>query len=249
MSNFSRWQAGTAALLAFSLTTAAVSPLVSSAPAFAQIVNFSDVPDGYWAKDFITEIVKMGIMDGFPNGTFNPDGPVTRAQFAAILARANREEYWDKPNIDENQVFSVFSSFYDVSSRYWAASDIRKAVKTGFMKGYPGGFFNPEKSITFEDIFWSLVRGLGYKSKQDPEKILSGYDYASSIAGYARASFAAALENQLVVSRRPERPCPSCNASRADVAAAVYQGLVREGKAPAINSPYIVKLKPAAPTP
>jgi hypothetical protein len=243
MSNFPRWQAGTAAFLALGLTTGAVAPLVSPAPTFAQTVNFSDVPDNYWAKDFIAGLVKLDIIEGLPDGTFRPDGPVTRAQFAAMLQRANAN-YWEKPDIRDSVDFS------DVSTRYWAATSIDTAYTTGFMRGYPGGIFSPEQNIPCEQVFVSLANGLGYTSTQEPSSVLSIYDDASSISDYALAPIAAATINQLVVNYpNVARINPTVSASRAQVAAAIYQALVRDGKAPAINSPYIVIPKPAATSP
>jgi len=243
MSNFPRWQAGTAAFLALGLTTGAVAPLVSPAPTFAQTVNFSDVPDNYWAKDFIAGLVKLDIIEGFPDGTFRPDGPVTRAQFAAMLRRANAN-YWEKPDIRDTVDFS------DVSTRYWAATSIDTAYTTGFMRGYPDGIFRPEQNIPREQVFASLANGLRYRSTQEPSSVLSIYNDASSISDYAIAPIAAATVNQLVVNYpNVARLSPNNNATRAQVAAAIYQALVRDGKAPAINSPYIVTPKPAAPSP
>lgn len=243
MSNFPRWQAGTAAFLALGLTTGAVAPLVSPAPAFAQTINYSDVPDNYWAKDFITELTKMGIIEGFPDGTFRPNGPVTRAQFAAMLRRANAN-FWEKPNLNK------IVTFTDVSTSYWAANAINSVTRTGFMRGYPGGIFSPELNIPREQVFVSLANGLGYRSTREPSSVLSIYNDASAISDYAIAPIAATTVNQLVVNYpNVARLGPRSNATRAEVAAAIYQGLVREGKAPAINSPYIVTPKPAAPSP
>ena len=237
MSNFSRWQAGTAAFLALGLTTAAVAPLVSPAPAFAQTINYSDVPDNYWAKDFITELTKMGIIAGFPDGTFDPNGPVTRAQFAAMLDQAN--EYWEKPNVNRSVDFD------DVSTSYWAATSIDSVIRTGFMRGYPGDIFRPEQSIPREQVFVSLANGLDYQSIQEPSSVLSIYDDASSISDYALTPIAAATANQLVVNYpNSARLKPNSNVTRAEVAAAIYQAMVKEGKAPVINSPYIVTPKP-----
>lgn len=244
MSNFSGWQAGTAAFLAIGLTSGAVAPLVSPAPVFAQTINYSDVPNDHWAKDFITELTKMGIIDGFPDGTFRPNGPVTRAQFAAMLRRANQEEYWDKPDIRDSVDFT------DVSTRYWAAIAIDSAIETGFMRGYPGNIFRPELNIPREQVFVSLANGLGYSSTQEPSSVLSIYDDASSIPQYARTPIAAATANQLVVNYpNRARLNPNSNATRAEVAAAIYQALVVDGKAPAINSPYIVTPTPKVTSP
>jgi hypothetical protein len=245
MSNFSRWRAGTAAFLALGLTTGAVAPLVSPAPVSAQTVNFSDVPDNHWAKGFITELTKMGIIAGFPDGTFHPDGPVTRAQFAAMLDQAN-SDFWEKPNINKRVVFS------DVRPSYWAATSIDAAIRTGFMRGYPDGIFRPEQNIPREQVFVSLANGLGYTQTltQEPSSVLNIYQDASSISDYALRGIAAATVYELVVNYpNVAKLDPHSNATRAEVAAAIYQGLVRDGKAPAINSPYIVTPKPAAPSP
>src|SRR4028119_1064845 len=92
MSIFPRWQSGTAAFLALGLTAGAVAPLMTAAPSFAQSTTaFSDVSSSYWARDFIGELSRRDIIAGFPDGTFKPDAPVTRAQFAAMLRKANRE--------------------------------------------------------------------------------------------------------------------------------------------------------------
>ena len=169
-----------------------------------------------------------------PDGTFDPDGPVTRAQFAAMLRRANAN-YWEKPNINK------IVTFTDVSASYWAANAINSVTRTGFMRGYPGGIFIPELNIPREQVFVSLANGLGYLSTQEPSSVLSIYNDASSISDYALAPIAAATVNQLVVNYpNRARLGPRNNATRAQVAAAIYQALVKEGKAPAINSPYIV---------
>ena len=79
---------------------------------------------------------------------------------------------------------------------------------------------------------------------------MSIYDDASSISDYAIAPMAAATVNKLVMNyHNTARLNPTGNATRAQVAAAIYQALVRDGKAPAINSPYIVTPKPAATSP
>ncbi|MEP1079363.1 S-layer homology domain-containing protein [Leptolyngbya sp. PL-A3] len=247
MSGFSRWVAGTAALLALGLSSGvAVAPLVSPAPVTAQEFSFSDVPDDYWAKGFITELTRMGIIEGFPNGTFHPNSPVTRAQFAAMLRRANAN-YWERPNINRITVFS------DVSSSYWAATAINSVVRTGFMRGYHDGIFNPELAIPREQVFVSLANGLGYTQAltQEPSSVLNIYQDASSISDYALRGVAAATVNGLVVNYpNVTRIAPCCyGATRAEVAAAIYQALVSTGHAPAINSPYIVTPAPAAATP
>ena len=239
MSNLPRWQAGTAAFLALGLTAGSLAPLVASALAFAQSTSFSDVSSSYWARNFIAELSQRDVIAGFPDGTFKPDAPVTRAQFAAMLRKANQE--FQKSAIRSN------TSFVDVRSNYWAASAIQEAYTTGFLAGYPGNVFRPEQNIPREQVLVSLANGLDYSSSSATSTVLSYYNDASNISNFARDPIAAATENRLVVNYPNLRSLnPVRNATRAEVAAFIYQALVKEGEADAIASQYIVDTTPIA---
>jgi hypothetical protein len=239
MSNLHRWQAGTSAFLALGLTVGALAPMVAPAPSFAQAGGFSDVSSSYWAKDFIGALSQRDIIAGFPDGTFRPDSPVTRAQFAAMLRKAN--------NSFNKSAIRSGTSFIDVPSSYWASSAIQSAYTTGFMAGYPGNVFRPEQNIPREQVLVSLANGLDYTSSAATSSVLNYYNDASSISNYARDPIAAATDNQLVVNYPNLTTLnPLRNATRAEVAAFIYQALVKQGQAPAINSAYIVNQTPVA---
>ncbi|HEY9671965.1 MAG TPA: S-layer homology domain-containing protein [Waterburya sp.] len=239
MSNFLRWQSGTAALLAFGIAAGAVAPLVVAAPSFAQSTTFSDVSSNYWARDFIAALAQRDIIAGFPDGTFRPDAPVTRAQFAAMLRKANQE--FKKGTLRNS------TSFVDVPSTYWASSAIDDAYTTGFLAGYPGNIFRPEQNIPREQVLVSLANGLNYSATQSTSTLLSYYNDASNISNYARDPIAAATEKRMVVNYPNVRTLnPVRNATRAEVAAFIYQALVNEGDAQAISSDFIVNPTPVA---
>jgi hypothetical protein len=239
MSNLTRWQSGTAAFLALGLTVGTVAPLVAPAPSFAQSTAFSDVSSSYWARDFIAQLSQRDIIAGFPDGTFKPDAPVTRAQFAAMLNKAN--QYLKKSTIRGG------TDFVDVSSRYWAYSAIQTAYTTGFMAGYPGNIFRPEQNIPREQVLVSLANGLNYSTSTPTSTLLNYYNDASNISSYARDPIAAATDNRLVVNYPNLRTLnPIRNATRAEVAAFLYQALVKEGQASVISSAYIVNPTPVA---
>jgi hypothetical protein len=239
MSIFHRWQSGTAAFLALGLTASAIAPLVAPAPSFAQSTNFSDVSSSYWARDFIAELSQRNIIAGFPDGTFKPDTPVTRAQFSAMLRKANAS--FKKANI-RNPI-----SFVDVPGSYWASSAIQEAYTTGFLAGYPGNIFRPEQNIPREQVLVSLANGLNYSSNTPASTVLSYYNDASDISGFAREPIAAATVNTLVVNYPSLKTLnPTRNATRAEVAAFIYQALVKEGQAQVISSQYIVNPTPVA---
>jgi hypothetical protein len=239
MSNLPRWQSGTAAFLALGIAAGTVAPIVSVAPAFAQSTTFSDVSSNYWARDFISELSQRDIIAGFPDGTFRPDAPVTRAQFAAMLRKANQE-------FQKGQVRSS-TRFVDVPSTYWATTAIDNAYTTGFLAGYPGNVFRPEQNIPREQVLTSLANGLNYSATQDTSTVLSYYNDASNISNFARAPIAAATEKRMVVNYPSLKSLnPLRNATRAEVAAFIYQALVSEGEAPTIASQYIVDQTPVA---
>jgi hypothetical protein len=219
----------TALLVAVSFIGSSAIPFISIASALAQ-TTFNDVPTNYWAQTFIQELASRDIIKGFPDGGFRPNDPVTRAQFAAMLNKAMTKA----PT--RNGV-----TFVDVDPNYWAASAIQKAYTTGFMAGYPGNVFEPAQNIPRVQILVSLANGLNYTANQAPETILQTYSDAASIPNYARNSVAAATENRMVVNYpNVQFLNPNQSATRAEVAAFIYQGLVRSGQVNAISSPYIV---------
>lgn len=243
MSNFKRIQSGTALLMLLGMTSGTVAPMVQTmmtpAPAVAQTtVSFSDVSSNYWARDFIVELARRDVIAGFPDGTFRPNDPVTRAQFAAMVRKA-----FNKANI-RNPV-----NFSDVASNYWAYNAIREAYAMGFLSGYPGNVFRPGQNIPREQVLVSLANGLNY-STSNVASSLQLYNDASSISNYARNSIAAATEKSIVVNYPTVSALnPTRNATRAEVAAFIYQALVSAGQVAAINSPYIVALNGTPDTP
>lgn len=230
MSKLNRLKATTALFLTLSLGSGAIIPLAFQAPAIAQENRFTDVSQNYWAAKFINDLVRRNIIAGFPDGTFQPDAPVTRAQFAAMVTKA-----FQKADVRSE------ASFVDVSSNYWANGAIADAYRTGFLSGYPGRVFSPNQNIPREQVLVSLSNGLRYRANDNVTTLLDGYVDRDRISNFARAPIAAATAKQMVVNYpNLSQLNPNRNATRADVAAFIYQALVSEGKAPRIQSSYIV---------
>lgn len=234
MTRFQPWQSGAALLTALSLSISGVAPVISALPASAQATqnqaSFVDVPSSYWAKPFIQELANIGVISGFPDGTFRPDEPVTRAQFAAIVRQAFRRGAVRAP-----------IRFADVPSSYWATGAIQDAYATGFMSGYPGNEFRPEQQIPRVQVLTALTSGLQYSPAGSNETALQIYSDAAAIPDWARSSVAAATQKQLVVNYpNPQFLSPDRPATRADVAAFIYQALVSTGNVAAIPSQFIV---------
>lgn len=101
--------------------------------------TFSDVPKGCWAANYIGYMQQFGIITGYSDGSFRPDAPVTRAEFAAIASRFEKLTEGSK-------------SFTDVSDTYWAARYINFAATRGWVTGYSDGTFKPENTITRAEV-------------------------------------------------------------------------------------------------
>ena len=100
-----------------------------------QANSLSDVSRGQWFNHAISTLSSMGIVKGNPDGTFNPDAPITRAEFAAIAARFD----------DKNT--NTTSNFSDIAS-HWAKDEIGVAANKGWINGYPDSTFRPDQYIT-----------------------------------------------------------------------------------------------------
>lgn len=235
--SISGWQSGTALFSALTLIAGASAPLVVvQAPAQAQI-TFSDLANEYWAKGFIQELANRGIISGFPDGTFRPNDPVTRAQYAAMVRQAFRKAAVREP-----------ARFIDVPSDYWAYEAVREAYATGFLAGYPENLFRPDENIPRAQVLVSLANGLGYTANGNTGT-LQIYTDAAAIPDWAKNSVAAATERKIVVNYPDVRNLePNRAATRAEVAAFIYQALLSTGAVSAINSPYIVVSETSVPT-
>ena len=97
--------------------------------------SYSDVAEGAWYNHAVSTLSAMGIVKGDSNGKFNPNAPITRAEFAAIAARFD-----DKAN-------TTAVDFSDIAS-HWAKDEISAAANNGWINGYTDGTFRPNNKIT-----------------------------------------------------------------------------------------------------
>ena len=97
--------------------------------------GYNDVKDGDWFCCAVSTLSKMGIIKGYEDGSFKPNDPISRAEFAAIAARFD-------PDGDKTP-----ATFSDVTS-HWAKDEISIAANHGWIKGYEDGSFKPDQKIT-----------------------------------------------------------------------------------------------------
>lgn len=205
-------------------------------PSTIKLTAFVDTQSN-WAKNYIDALSAQKIISGFEDGTFRPDEPVTRVQFAAIVSKAFASLPSERASI----------AFKDIQANFWGAAAIQTAYQKGFMSGYPDSTFKPNQQIPRMEALVSLASGL--KLSSTTTDALSFYQDAAQIPSWASSAIAAATERRLVVNYpRVKDLNPTRPATRAEVAAFVYQALVDAGQLPVIPSPYVVFVNAQTPT-
>ncbi|MGE6574293.1 S-layer homology domain-containing protein [Paenibacillus xylanexedens] len=116
----------------------------------AAVTSFKDVPTSHWAKASIDAAVAKGYFKGYSDGTFKPGATVTRAEFAALLARVAK----GTPDTEQTNVFKDLTG-------HWSEAEVNRAVSFGFLKSsdYPNGF-KPGTALTREEMAKWLSSGL-----------------------------------------------------------------------------------------
>lgn len=105
----------------------------------ASAVSFNDVAPGAWYYDYIAKAEAAGILKGYEDGSFRPQGEITRAEFAAIATR------FDK-------LSPAPMAFTDVANDYWAHDAIAAAYGKGWIAGYEDNTFRPTQSIKRSEV-------------------------------------------------------------------------------------------------
>ena len=108
--------------------------------------EYTDVKDGDWYNNAISTLSNAGIVSGYPDGTFRPNAPITRAEMSKIIALFAK---LDKTN----------DRFTDIAG-HWAEAYIRLAAGNGWIEGYPDGSFRPNQSITRAETVTMINRVL-----------------------------------------------------------------------------------------
>ena len=124
------------------------------------VSTFADVNDGMWCNMAISTMAKLGVVKGRTAEHFDPNAPITRAEFAAICAR------FDTSKRDGD------SNFTDISG-HWAEAEIERAASLGWIMGYTDGTFRPENYITRAEAMTMINRVLN-RLPEDEDDLLDG---------------------------------------------------------------------------
>jgi len=209
-----RWGDGEMGNLSQTLSASERSPVSAS------------VLDSHWAEPFIQALRSMDLIHDLPDDTYQPDKPMTRAEYAALVAVAFKPAA-KRPAVD----------FVDVSQDFWAYNAIQIAARGGFVGGFTDRTFHPHQNVKRLQVIVSLVNGLGLP--QADNNVLEVYSDRHTIPDYAQKAVATATHKRIIVNYPdPKLLAPLRPATYAEVAAMVYQALVAIGRTPAIKEEF-----------
>ena len=128
--------------------------------------NFSDVSADKWYNNAVSTLCHMGVLGGYSDGTFRPNAPITRAEFAKIAV-----------SFSQANGSAVYSYFTDVKTTDWFAPYVTTAKDSGLIEGYSDGSFKPENRITRAEACAIVNRVLGRKPSKNHMKISGRIDW------------------------------------------------------------------------
>lgn len=138
-------------LVALAFIVSLAVPFAGNAPvanaAVTKTVNLDQV---------VQRLNAIGLVQGYPDGTWGLDRQITRAEFAAIVVRALGME-------NASNSAKGATRFSDVPADHWASGYINLATGNGIIKGYPDGTFKPDANVNYAEAVTMLVRALGYE--------------------------------------------------------------------------------------
>ena len=208
------------ALFFASLTFTASLPAVAGAAE-----PFQDI-DGTFAKQDILTLYNQGVIEGYSDGNYRPEAPITRAEFATMLVKAKR---FPVPEQTEG-------IFRDVPRGEWFAPYAELSYRLGVTSGVSGNDFAPNDKLTREQMVRMTVNALGRDSEsarrmsyQAYSTAIRGYLDKAEISSWAVKPVAYAIQQGLI-SGTYARIQPQDNATRAEVAALLNRAILSRPK-------------------
>ena len=173
----------------------------------------SDFPDiqGHWAKDTIDIFAVLRLISGYEDGSFKPNGHITRAEFAAILSRV-----FDITGGDHTSAV-----LKDVDS-HWAKRELEQLAKAGVINGYGDGTFRPDNTITREEMVVMLSRIVNL---DNVTKEASKGNFNDLKGTFAADEIEAAAQAEIIRGIGGGKFAPHSNATRAEALQIILNAL------------------------
>ncbi len=160
---------------------------------------------GHWAEAEIRKAVAEGWVTGYPDGSFKPNGEVTRAEFVQMLARSQGWKMLESMNIP------VFTDINDIG--LWARPTISMAVQKGIINGYEDGSFLPNQPMMRAEMTMMIIRALGITVESDG---YTSFADNAKIPAWSRPYIAEAAKRGLVKGGDNNRFEPNRTSTRAE---------------------------------
>lgn len=171
----------------------------------------------------VNQVIEAGLMSANPNGDFQAETILSRAELASILVKT-----FQLNQRTSNQTSAV--PVQDVPRSHWAYDDIQTVLRSGVMTGYREGRFFPDQRVTRAEAFSIFAQAYGVFQFPDAtvNDILSRYPDAGSIPAWARKSMATALYEGFVNTDANSQINPLSPMTRGDMAHALSVYLSRQ---------------------
>jgi len=174
-------------------------------------IAFSDISK-HWAEESIKQAVLDGIITGFPDGTFRPDKPVSRAEFTVMLACALE--------LDGSGASLPFTDRAEIGA--WAEEAIAHAVRVGIVNGYGDGRFRPNVPITRSEMATMIARALQLPTEAIAQ---TGFTDDDRIPGWAKSAVESLRKLDIVNGRGDGKYVPNDKVTRAESVVALFRML------------------------
>ena len=158
------------------MVLALVMTLSLAVSANAAFKDADKVSDTY--EEAVAVLNGMGVFKGYEDGSFQPQGNITRAEVAAIVYRVYTADVKDA----KASMYATYNKFSDMAGAGWAQGYIGYCANAALVKGYPNGTFQPSGKVTGYEVLTMILRAIGY----DKNNEFSGADWALHVAQTAQ---------------------------------------------------------------
>lgn len=124
--------------------------------------SFSDLKENSWYSEAVEIATSNGIINGYPDGTFKPNNPITRAEASAIISNSNNLNQEDNLKKLDN-----VKEFNDISKNHWYYNSVMLCRLFDIISGYPDGSFRPGNNITRAEAFVMIYKSIKQKDAED----------------------------------------------------------------------------------
>jgi hypothetical protein len=187
-------------------------------------VSFAKDYKGHWAEPLIEKWVNAGLINGYSDGSFKPNKNIKRAEIVSLI----------------NKSFGFktqgTATFNDVSKSDWYYEDVQKAQLAGYISGYSGGTFKPEKNISREEIAFIISKLLKLKASTSA----TTYKDTKKLT-WSKDAVGAVIDNGIMNGYEDQTFRPGASATRAEVVAILDRSL-KKYKVPVTNKEGVYNL-------